>query len=126
MAFRPVTETFAADRAVDASKHARSLSKRHAEGVTDLLKAAGTENPTDANTHLAAIKTWRAGADERALYWRHAALLQIGSGDRPDDVCSDMGFGRTALQQAIRTEGSKLSVFTELLYTARPKRKEAS
>lgn len=120
MAFRTVTPAFAADRARDAAAHARGITKRHHDGVAELLKAA--EAPTDANTHLAAVKTWRSSADQRGLFWRYAAMLQIGSGDRPEEVCAQLGFGRTALQQAIRAEDSKLSDFVKFLYRARPTR----
>lgn len=122
MAFRRVTEEFAAARAEDAAIHAAAIRKRHAASVAGLLKLA--EAPADANTALAAIKQWRDGQEQRDLSWRWAATLQILSGDRPEDVCAEFGLGRTALQQAIRAEGSKLGAFQEFLWRPRPKRKK--
>ncbi|MBF9519506.1 hypothetical protein [Mycobacteroides chelonae] len=122
MAFRRVTEEFAAERAENTAIHAAEIRKIHAAAVADLLALA--ENPKDANTGLAAVAKWRAGQEQRDVYWRFAAVLQILSGDRPDDVCSGLGIGRTALQHAIRAEDSKLAAFSEFLWRPRPKTKK--
>lgn len=122
MAFRRVTEEFAAARAHDAGLHAGAIQKRHKAAVAALTALA--ENSADANTTLAAVAKWRADRPGRDLHWRWAAVLQIASGDRPEDVCAELGLGRTALQQAIRAEDSKLAAFSEFLWRPRPKTKK--
>lgn len=123
MAFRKVTEEFAAARAANAATHAEASRKYHAAAAAGLLKAAA--NPADANTHLAAVAKWRTDRERRDLYWRFAAMLQIASGDRPEDVCAELSFGRTALQQAVRAEDSKLADFQNVLWRPRPKKEVA-
>lgn len=122
MAFRKVDPDFAAARADNTAIHTAEIRRIHAAAAADLLTQA--ETPTDANTALAAVAKWRAGQEHRDVYWRFAATLQILSGDRPEDVCAELGFGRTALQQAIRAEDSKLGAFQEFLWRPRPKRKK--
>lgn len=117
MAFRKVTPQVAAEAAAIAAKQAEVTRTRHLSRVADLLKAA--ETPADTNTHLDGVAKWRHDPDEYQEIWRNTALLQIASGDRPEDVCARLGFGRTALQQAVRAEGSKLGGFAKFL--TRPK-----
>ncbi|SKM36114.1 Uncharacterised protein [Mycobacteroides abscessus subsp. abscessus] len=124
MAFRTVVPDYAAERAKDAAGHAVALRKHHVAAAADLLKLA--ESPADANTALAAVKKWRADQERRALYWRFAAMLQIASGDRPDDVCAELGIGRTALQHAVRAEGTELAIFQKFLRSPRPKTKKVA
>lgn len=122
MAFRKVDPDFAAARAGDAAAHAAAIRRVHAAAVADLLTLA--ENPADANTGLAAVAKWRGAQERRDLHWRFAAMLQIASGDRPEDVCSELGIGRTALQEAVRADGSKLAAFEHFLWRPRSKRKK--
>ncbi|MBE5451239.1 hypothetical protein [Mycobacteroides abscessus] len=123
MAFRTPTPQLAAESAMYAARHAGGLRSSHADNVADLLKLATA--PADANAVLAAVHKWRAGQKEHRLFWRTAALLLVMSGDRPEDVCAGLGFGRTALQQVAGREPT-LADFRQFLYRARPKRKEAA
>lgn len=118
MAFRKVNPETAAEMAAIAAKFAGTLGRRHGAAAAGLLKA--DEVPTDANTVLAAIKAWRSDQERHRLRWCNAALLQITSGDSPDDVCAGFGLGRTSLQQVVQAEESELASFTQFLYRARP------
>src|SRR5690349_25100670 len=126
MAFKRVMPELADQMAAAAAKQCGVLGGWHAAAAAELLKAAA--NQTDANQTLAAIATWRHDQEEHRLRWCRTALVQIASGDRPEDVCTDLGFGRTALQQTVRAEDSELAAFARFLYSPRPKqqRKEAS
>lgn len=124
MAFRRVTPERADHLAALAAQQAGNDGSWHAAAAADLLTLA--EAPADANTALSAIATWRADQKARRARWARLALLQIGSGDNPDEVCAELGIGRTALQQAVRAEGSQLSGFTEFLYMARPEKRKES
>lgn len=124
MAFRTPTPSQADKFNSVVAGRMSALRKGHTDGVADLLELA--DNPTDANAHLAAAAKWRADQDHRDQRWRKEALMQVMSGDRSDDVCAGLGFGRTALQAAVRAEGSELATFAPFVYRARPKRKEAS
>lgn len=122
MAFRRVSQETADEMAVHAAQTSGTVRGWHAGVARDLLKLVDTT--ADANTRLAAVERWRDDQEARRVRWATLALLQIGSGDRPEDVCAELGIGRTALQQAVRVEGSKLAAFTQFLYTASPKRKK--
>lgn len=122
MAFRRVTQEVADQMAAIAANQAEVIRRRHIAAVADLLKLA--DAPADANAALAAAAKWRADREHREQHWRNEALLQITSGDRPEDVCAELSIGRTALQQAVRAEGSELGAFEEFLWRSRPKRKK--
>ncbi|MFN6549519.1 hypothetical protein ACP6C7_04015 [Mycolicibacterium septicum] len=122
MAFRTVTPEVADKFNSVAAGRMRALRKAHMDSVADLLKLA--ETPADANTALAAVAGWRDEQKRRDQYWRKEALMQVMSGDRPEDVCAGLGFGRTALQAAVRAEGSELATFAPFVYRTRPKQKK--
>lgn len=120
MAFKRVTPELADQMAAPAAKQCGAVGSWHATAVKDLLAAA--ENPANADATLAAITMWRRDQEAHQLRWIKLALLLIASGDAPDMVCSGLGFGRTALQRAVRQQ-EQLSVFARFLYTPRPKQK---
>lgn len=122
MAFITVTPELAAQTAPTTASQAGFLGKAHAARVAALLTAA--EAPTDANTALAAIAKWRAAAEEIQGFRRRMALLLIAAGDDPDAVCAGLGIGRTALQDAVRTEGSPLAEFSRIMHRAPRKQKK--
>ncbi|WP_124712880.1 hypothetical protein [Mycolicibacterium nivoides] len=122
MAFIKVTPELAAQTAPTTASQANFLGTVHAARVADLLAAA--EAPTDTNTALAAIKAWRTAAGETQGFRRRMALLLIAAGDDPDAVCAGLGIGRTALQDAVRTEGSPLAEFSRIMHRAPRKQKK--
>lgn len=124
MAFKKVTPEAAASAHAETCAAVRGLRGRHSIAAADLLKLA--ENPADVNTALAAVAKWRADQRVRGeMFWRNAALMLIASGDDPDAVCSGFGFGRTALQRAVRVEPS-IGQFADLLYSPKQKTKKAA
>ncbi|SHP27577.1 Uncharacterised protein [Mycobacteroides abscessus subsp. abscessus] len=124
MAFRTRPPEAAAHDNGEMVKVAGGLRSRHTIAAAGLIALA--ENPADANTALAAIKTWRTDQRERGEnFWRNAALMLIGAGDNPEAVCADLGFGRTALQRAV-LENPTLAAYKDMLYTPRPAQTEVA
>lgn len=124
MAFKTRRPEAAALDNAEMVKVAGSLRARHRIAAADLI--ALTENSADANTVLAAIKTWRTDQRDRGEnFWRNAALMLIGAGDNPEEVCADLGFGRTALQRSVREEPT-LTNYKDMLHTPRRAQKEVA
>lgn len=111
MAFKKASEADAAKAAELMAQMSGQILRNHQANTAALIAA----DPSDTTAVLRAIKVWRGAQEQRQRYWRAAAAFLLGIEGDPERVCAELGMGRTALENAIRTDKILTQSFAQLL-----------